>query len=168
MLKGQKFFNDPLKTCFLDESRGLSGKIFENPNFLAKIKFYCIFRPLFSKITPKFSKMAPTAPNFWALPQKSCPPNAKISGGGQFCLIQAILGEGNAPPLAPLIFAPASAPKSGSVVYLGYFSWAPDFVELRKSFRRCLVKTKPKEPPKRDKNRYYYVFNCKLSKISQK
>ena len=64
VLKGQKFFNDPLKTCFLDESRGVSGKIFENPKFLAKIEFYCIFRPLFFENLPKFSKTAPSAPIF--------------------------------------------------------------------------------------------------------
>ena len=39
VLKGQKIFNDPLKTCFLDESRGISGKIFENPNFWPKLNF---------------------------------------------------------------------------------------------------------------------------------
>ena len=37
VLKGQKIFNDPLKTCFLEESRGVSGKTFKNPEFLAKI-----------------------------------------------------------------------------------------------------------------------------------
>ena len=52
-LKGQKFIYDPLKTCILDDSRGVSGKKFEISKFSAKIEFYCIFRPQFFENLPK-------------------------------------------------------------------------------------------------------------------
>ena len=36
VLKGQKIFYDPLKTCFLDNSRGVSVKIFFESKILTK------------------------------------------------------------------------------------------------------------------------------------
>ena len=53
--RGSKKFY-PLKTRFLDDSRGVSGKIFLEPKIFGKIDFYCIFRPLFSKICQNFLK----------------------------------------------------------------------------------------------------------------
>ena len=61
--RGSKKFY-PLKTRFLDDSRGVSGKIFFEPKIFGKIDFYCIFRPLFFENLPKFSKTAPSAPIF--------------------------------------------------------------------------------------------------------
>ena len=72
-----------------------------------------IFRPLFSKICSKFSKTAPTAPTFGGFAPKILPsPNPKILGGAGL-LKRGNIGGGNATPLAPLIFAPASSPKIG-------------------------------------------------------
>ena len=39
VFKGENFFNDTLKTCFLDDSRGVSEKNFESPKISAKIEF---------------------------------------------------------------------------------------------------------------------------------
>ena len=54
---------DPIKTRFFDDSRGVSGKIFNevfrknlNLNIFFIIDFYCNFILLFSTICPKFYK----------------------------------------------------------------------------------------------------------------
>ena len=65
----------PLKTSFLDDSRGVSGKIFES-DILGKIDYYCIFRPLFSNIFPKFSKIAPSGQKMG----KTTPPYEEMLG----------------------------------------------------------------------------------------
>ena len=72
--RGSKKFY-PLKTRFLDDSRGVSGKNFFEPKIFGKIDFYCIFRPLFFENLPKFSKTAPSAPIFGPFG----PENEKIS-----------------------------------------------------------------------------------------
>ena len=53
MLKGQEFFNDPLKTCFLDDSRGVSGKFFKIQNFWPKLNVVAFVGYFFFENLPK-------------------------------------------------------------------------------------------------------------------
>ena len=63
------------------------------------------FRPLSSKICPKFSKTAPTAPNVGGFAPKILPPpNPKISRG-KVCRIWQILGGWELPPLNPSLLS---------------------------------------------------------------
>ena len=47
-----------------------------------KIDFYCIFKPQFLKIWPKFSKNATPVPNFWSSAPKILTLNLGLFGGG--------------------------------------------------------------------------------------
>ena len=81
-------------------------KNFEDSKFLAKIEFYYILGHFFSKICPKFSKTATTAPNFRGFAPEILPPIQNIGGAG----LPHWPDFGGQWPPCPLIFAPDPLP----------------------------------------------------------